>query len=246
MEQEQNIEQVFHPSSGRLAAERPKGGTGIARFFNENGTVKMEGWMQNGVHVGYVKIFDTDGTLLMVKFWNALKYISKKKYQALCDKDPSLPRFEDIDEYNFLAEDLKRERRQEREEAKRIRNQDNSEALQKSEAFCEQVLKRGRTEEAISWLKDKSKGVITLGELQTNKESLKLAQKIYRLGAEKVLAVEIGSDEHGENSGKLIIVLPDDPERRKRLFRWSNTTARSLGFDPDVDIGQKHLFAMLD
>jgi hypothetical protein len=244
MEQDQNVERVFDHSSGKLAAERPKGGTGVARFFNENGTVRMEGWIQKGVHVGYVKIFDTDGTLLMVKFWNNLKYISKKEYHALCDKDPGLPRFDDIGEYNFLAEDLKREQRHQREEAKQIQQQDNSEDLE-NEVFCQQLLKDEHTEEVVSWLKQ-PRVVATLGELQTNRESLELARRLYRLGAEKVFAVEIASDEHGENSGKLVIALPTDTEKRKRLFRWAGANARELGFGPDVDIGQKHLFAMLD
>jgi hypothetical protein len=245
METNEEVEQIFS-KDGKLAAERPKSGTGVTRCFNDKGHVTMEGWLQNGVHLGYVKMFDTDGTLLMVKFWNNLKYLSKKRYLALCDKDSSLPRFEHIEEYNFLADDLKKERRRQQNQAKKLKQQDNTRALENNEAFCQKLLSQAGTEEAVSWLSQSSKGTITLGELPTNRESLQLARKIYTLGADRVLAVEISRYEDGENSGKLVIALPTDPAKRMRLFRWSNSNARKLGFDPDVDIGQKHLFIMLD
>ena len=111
--------------------------------------------------------------------------------------------------------------------------------------FCEDLLNPDDSQEVISWLKDRSKGTRTLGEVQTTKDSLQLARKLYALGAKKDFAVEI-DESGGENSGKLVIALPKEVEKRKRLFRWCAEQARSVGFGPDPDLGQKYARVMLD
>ncbi len=241
-----NVKKVYSPA-GKLCWAGPANGTGVYRCYVEDGTLVAEGWMQNGEQVGWLKSYDSDGTLLMEKFWHRCKILSKKQYHKLCDKNPEMPRFDDAKEYSFItAADLKLERQVQQKQAQALLKVDNTESRKEHEEFCQKRLAEGNPREVVEWLSGEPKGQNTLGELATNKESLKLARKLYSIGAVKVLAIEIGKNERGENSGKLVIVLPSEPEPRKRIFRWSSKQAREQGFDPDVDIGQEHLFVMLD
>lgn len=242
---EDNLEKFCR--DGKLCLTKPKNGTGIMQTFQPNGHLHQEVWMQNGQAMGWCKIYDTDGTLLMEKFMHQFKLMSKRQYHKLCDKDPEMPRFDDANEYSFItAEDLKLERQVQRKKTQAILKQDNTESRKKSEEFCQKRLAEGNPREVVAWLSGQPKRQNTLGELATNQESLKLARKLYSIGAVEVLAIEIGIGEQGENSGKLVIILPIEPENRKAIFRWSSKSAREQGFDPDVDIGQKYIFVMLD
>lgn len=244
-EADDNLEKFYR--NGKLSYAKPKNGNGIVRSYQDNGHLSYEAWMQNGQIVGWWRSYDTDGTLLMSKFVHRFKMMSKKQYHKLCDKNPEMPRFDDATEYSFItAEDLKLERQVQRKKAQAILKQDNTESRKKQEEYCQKLLAEGNPREVVEWLSGEPTGRNTLGELTTNKESLKLARKLYSIGAVKVSAIEIGKSEEGENSGKLVIVLPSEPESRKRIFRWSSKQARAQGFDPDVDIGQEHLFVMLD
>lgn len=240
-----NIEKFYR--DGKLSCTKPKNGTGVMQSFQPNGHLRQECWIQNGKPAGWIKGYDTDGTLLMTKFMYGFKLMSKKQYHKLCDKNPEMLRFDDVKEHSFItAADLKLERQVQQRKAQALLKENNSESRKKHEEFCQKQLAAGNPREVIEWLSGEPKGQNALGELTTNKESLKLARKLYSIGSVKVFAIEIGKNEQGENSGKLVIVLPADSEPRKRIFRWSNKQAREQGFDPDVDIGQEHLFVMLD
>jgi hypothetical protein len=241
MSKRQKYERHYH-EDGTLLGESPKSGTGVARSFGHYAT---EYWMQDGEPMGFIKI--NDGPLLaQVKFIYNGKYLSKKKYHALCDRDPKMPRFEDIEEYNYLAAELKRERTKQRQHVELAEKHGDPGAREKLESFCEKLLDGDTCREAVSWLKDRSRGQLTLSELQTTSESLRLVRRLYALGAKKVFAVGIASDRHGENSGKLVIALPKNPEKRRRVLRWCSKQAQSEGFAADPDIGQKYAFVMLD
>jgi hypothetical protein len=101
--------------------------------------------------------------------------------------------------------------------------------------------------EARAWLdKHTDKCRATLGEL-LNDESLELVNNLYNVGAVEVIAVEIDEYEsEGENTGKLVIVLPGDKENRAKVLNICSGIAEELGFDPLTDYGQKRVFLMLD
>jgi hypothetical protein len=100
--------------------------------------------------------------------------------------------------------------------------------------------------EALQWL-ESSHGRNTLGELSSTQASIDLVKAIYAAGAEDVLAIEIGDYDDGhQNSGKLVIKLPTTKADRARIFDWHGKQAESMGFDAEQDIGQSHLFSMLD
>ncbi len=72
--------------------------------------------------------------------------------------------------------------------------------------------------------------------------------KIYDLGALEVFAVHIHRKRKatGPRTGKLVATLPPDPMQRKAIFDWCEKQGDSLGFTPDPDQGESHLFVLLD
>ncbi|MFL6519665.1 MAG: hypothetical protein ACJ8NS_05545 [Chthoniobacterales bacterium] len=100
--------------------------------------------------------------------------------------------------------------------------------------------------EALSWLKaggDKH----TLGELASTSVSVRLVNAVYRAGATKVWAVEIDRYPDGrENTGKIVIELPDEPRLRSQVLAWASRKSRAKGFGEIYDEKQHYVFLMLD
>jgi hypothetical protein len=88
------------------------------------------------------------------------------------------------------------------------------------ERFIAKLLKGRNKAEALAWLSAGSdESFRNLGELESNEESVSLVREVYELGAVEVLAVEIDSYGDGaENTGNLVIGLPDDAAARRRVF----------------------------
>jgi hypothetical protein len=123
--------------------------------------------------------------------------------------------------------------------------QDNRTPAERADALLNPLLHQSGAREAGSWLKS-GKGLYSLGEL-TPAGSVRLINTIYRAGAVTVTAVEIRVYPDGsENTGKLVLTLPDDPLQRTAVFDWEAKQARKRGFCPAKDVGQHYLFAMLD
>ena len=88
---------------------------------------------------------------------------------------------------------------------------------------------------------------INLGELESNEASLQLVNRFYEAGAIEVVAVEIDKYEgEGENTGKLVVVLPEGAEQRSKVLDLCSDIAQQQGFDPLEDFGQRRVFIMLD
>ena len=50
----------------------------------------------------------------------------------------------------------------------------------------------------------------------------------------------------GENSGNLVVELPEEPADRAKLFKFIGRRAQLLGFEPDLDNGQQYGYIKLD
>lgn len=116
------------------------------------------------------------------------------------------------------------------------------------EEFIRGLLGRSDRAEAFSWLDESTEeSYRTLGELATNEQSIDLVCAAYRAGASEVIAVEIDTyPDGGQNTGRLLVKLPDDAEKRRRVFAWCEPWADRLGFTAGEDVGQEYLFVMLD
>lgn len=115
--------------------------------------------------------------------------------------------------------------------------------LETPDQWCKRLIAQPESKEVIGWLKS---GKNTLGEMWTNIGSIRFAENIYKQGASKVYAIGIDINPGFENAGDLVIELPTEPDKRKKVFVWAGKQARSLGFDPDLDEGQQYLFVALD
>ena len=93
--------------------------------------------------------------------------------------------------------------------------------------------------EAREWLAGGKPGSIrSLGEWDAE-TSQDIIENGYRAGAIKILAVDIGRSDHGdESTNHLIVELPTQPSKRSRMFKWSNELANQSGFGDDPDWGQ--------
>lgn len=102
-------------------------------------------------------------------------------------------------------------------------------------------------EDLFSWLKAGTKDAPrTLGELRSPAASLKLALRIYRAGPKKIWAVEIQKGAEFQNTGRLVVVLPEAQAARAATFNVVNALSAKQGFDPTPDWGQKHALVTLD
>jgi len=116
-------------------------------------------------------------------------------------------------------------------------------------SFCESLISASNAKEAREWLQSGRKRTFTLGELASTEESLALVEKVYAAGAVRVTAVEI--DEYPDmggcqNTGKLVIELPDAPSKRTKVLAWASEIAEKQGFDALSDTGERYVFLMLD
>ncbi|MDQ3816442.1 MAG: hypothetical protein M3362_01975 [Acidobacteriota bacterium] len=122
------------------------------------------------------------------------------------------------------------------------------ESLEKHNQFIRKLLDKPNKAEALSWLEESTdESFRTVGELDSNERSYDLIDEVYKAGAVEVWAVEIDTYPDGhQNTGKLVVLLPSEPKARRRVFGWCGSRAKALGFDPDEDVGQDHLFVMLN
>ena len=111
--------------------------------------------------------------------------------------------------------------------------------------FIRQFLASNKAE-ALEWLGGGSdESFRNLGEMEAG-ESMQFVQRLYDLGAEKVLAVEIDEYPEGANTGHLLVQLPGADAARERVFAFEREHAESHGFDGTADEGQEYLYFKLD
>lgn len=121
-----------------------------------------------------------------------------------------------------------------------------SESSEQKDAFCTELIASTKSREVLAWLREQNSNN-TLGKLKTSQASLQLIEEVMNAGAIKVMAVEIDTyDIRMENTGKLCIELPLEPDIRNRIFKWTGRIANSQGYDQERDVGQRYIFVMLD
>jgi hypothetical protein len=112
------------------------------------------------------------------------------------------------------------------------------------------------SEEALAWLEAASPEKLRTisghegseGRLNRKSRAVAFVKKIYELGAVRVVAVDINREfpEH-EDTDKLIVELPKDPEARAKIFRFHNDFALSRCWDAETpDEGGRYLMFWWD
>ncbi|MDR3401246.1 MAG: hypothetical protein P4L99_02015 [Chthoniobacter sp.] len=120
-------------------------------------------------------------------------------------------------------------------------------AVARVDAFSQSLLSDSESaQEALDWLRAGGKRC-TLGEMASTAVSVRLVNTVYRAGAVKVWAVEIDRSPNGrENTGRLVIELPQEASARAQVLKWASRKSSAQGFGGIEDGGQRYVFVMLD
>ncbi len=213
-------------SKGKLIGSfEIKNGTGVQKEWHEDGTIKIEIPWINGIVTGRIRVYWGDGTVCGDEYNIKNRKVSKKKYLEACKKDPTLPRYDDIE----------KDKKSQAVKKPPIPNNDE---------LCKEIINSQQAKEAREWMKSAK---CILGEATNEEDSKELVESLYKAGAEKVWVFEINIDESGEQySGRLIVEMPADSKKRKKIFVICDEIAENLGFDPEEDCGQNYRLMMLD
>ena len=112
-----------------------------------------------------------------------------------------------------------------------------------SDDFCLRMIDAGRQAAAQAWLEAREH---SLGELSW-KRSRALVAKLHRLGARAIHVCQIRAYPDGtENSGNLVVEMPNEPAKRKSLLKEIDRLAREQGYEGDMDDGQRYSYVKLD
>jgi hypothetical protein len=222
-----------------LGAYEIRNGTGVEKLWHENGKLIGEVSLVNGQFTGRQRTFFEDGVFAGDTYWIKNQKVSKKKYLEACAQDPSLPRYEDDD----LRSTLKLPSTKYRLRKTPVSDAERS----KHDEFITKFRANPNQAEARQWLATGPAGAIrTLGEMDLD-GSLEVVEEGYTAGAQKIIAVNIQSDnEKNETTDHLIVEIPAKGLKRKRAFEWVNELAQQSGFDPEDDWGQGELFIFFD
>ncbi len=203
-------------------------GTGVEKSWYENGQLERESSSIRGKLCGRFRCWCEDGKLVSKSYYIMDKKVSKMKYEEACRADKNLPRYKTDDpelEHSGLAGGYKK----------------GTASVQEQERHNELIrgfLKRHNRGEARQWLAgDKGR---SLGEM-THEGSIEFVEGIYKVGATKVIAVEI----ENETTNCLIVELSPSGSNRQSVFEWNSEIAQGNGFDPDDDWGQNELLIYL-
>jgi antitoxin component YwqK of YwqJK toxin-antitoxin module len=205
-------------------------GTGIGRSFHANGVRAGETCMKNGIPHGYQRCWDESGELYVEVFYVNGRKVSRKRYEQARKEDPILPA--------PPADSVAGAVWPETAAAGPVV------AIQRGEEELRELLAAGPYAEALGWLKE-SDGI--LGEGLAGAEAIGFVELFYKAGAEEVIAIGIDKDpDVGESAGKLVVKLPEDAGRRKKVLRICNSLNREVGFEAERDVGQRFVIVALD
>ncbi|MFW6154173.1 MAG: toxin-antitoxin system YwqK family antitoxin [Planctomycetota bacterium] len=212
-------------------------GTGIYRTWHENGQLAGEFPWVEGASSGRERLFSPQGDLLLQTYLIEGRKVSRKRYMEAAMADPRLPRYDEDEASRREVKQPGRSTATSKTEADRM----------DTDTVCLRLLEDPDAQEALSWLTEPDAPFRSLGEGTEQDESIQLVERLYTLGAVRVTVIEIdGGPNEEQNSGKLIIELPDEQTRRDSVMHVCDDIASDLGFDPETDTGQRYRFLGLD
>ena len=220
---------------------------GIHRLWHENGQVRYEISLYRGKMNGRMRMWAEDGMLYGQRYYFDGRPISKKGCEAKCQTIPGLPRFEDEKTTNTLGNYVRRLRQARKEQVKLGPTTAQLEEERWFDDECKAEAKQRASKELVSWLGKAAKRERELGELSRS-EALRLARKLYGLGALRIWATNIERDEDGaQYSRRVIIALPDASRKRSKIYELCADPARPFigGSVPAIRVGQRFMSVFL-
>jgi hypothetical protein len=210
-----------------------KDGTGVQKSWTEEQGLGDEVSWVNGTITGRWRVYFRDGSIVGDTYWIKNRKVSKKKYIEMCTVDPTLPKYEDL----FGG---KKPRKSGLSRGGKFDKFSNNN-------FCDKLFSEHQMVDALKWLTEPNVPERTIGECTRPEDSIELVKGFYVIGAVKVWTFDIeGGQDEEQNSGKLVIELPGDPQKRQRIFEKCGEVGEESGFDPEPDNGQKYILIMFD
>jgi hypothetical protein len=113
--------------------------------------------------------------------------------------------------------------------------------------FIQKLLRSRRKTEALNWLSASCLGRRrTIGVFKGAKPSIKWVMELYSAGAAKVIAADIKTNAGGnQHSDKIVVILPKDEKLRATVFEWCEQQGDKLGYLPDLDRGEPHMYVYI-
>jgi hypothetical protein len=218
-----------------VATSELKKGTGVLRTLHSEQGLDGEMTYVDGKLTGRQLTYFDDGELAGATYWLENEKVSKKRYLEACKQNPNLPRYED--------EPQTRAKNPAQKKAVKLPNHQS----QPLDELPLKLLQGPRVREALSWLEESRHPSRSLGEATGQDESIRLVKELYSLGAATVHAVEIdGGADEDQNTGRIVIELPQDKQQRENLLKFCGDLSREAGFDAETDLEQRYVLLMLD
>lgn len=202
-------------------------GTGVQRAWHDNGKPQMELSTVRGEFCGRSRCWLSDGTLLSDDIYLRGKLVSADEYRAAAAKDKSLPRL------GRMAKVVKPV------SEKHIHR-----------VFVAGLLAKPNRFEAPAWLAARSADnpARSLGRFKRESDAAKFVAALYDAGATEVIAPDVYRSKKGDEfADALLVRVPKSPAKRKAIRTvCAQLQKRKLGaVQPDMDIGETHLFLSL-
>ncbi len=217
-------------------------GKQIRREFDGSNTLQREtqsyGMLDIGVQFNFLKGKKTGETYFVRK-----KLAARRSYQRARSKYSDMPP-PDVSFRDFGGE-LQRMIAAERKTVAAARQSHipDPERASENDEFCRERISAGTCLDAQIWLRS---GNHTLGEMN-QAESRRLLSRLARYGAVRILACQIDDyGEQGQNTGHLVIELPNEDTPRMKLLKAIARIAELRGFSGDADDGQDYAYFKLD
>lgn len=214
--------------AGRLLGKyRMVKGTGVQRAWHDNGKPQMELSTVRGEFCGRSRSWLSDGTLLSDDIYLRGKLVSADEYRAEAAKDKSLPRLGRV--------------------AKAVKPVSEKHIHR---VFVAGLLAKPNRFESRSWLESGrgDKKARSLGRFKRESDAAKFVAALYDAGATEVIAPDVYRSRKGDEfADALLVRVPKSPATRKEIRTvCTQLQKRKLGaVQPDVDLGETHLFLSL-
>jgi hypothetical protein len=219
----------------------PSGKT-IIRQYDDKGQLASEMHAHGAVDIALMMEF-ADGTKVGEMYVVKDRLASRKRYEQAREQFPDMPvpdsSLEDASAELIKAANKERRLRQ----RARKRHQPDPKSARQIDAFCLALMKRGKREDAVTWVKSSQNA---LGELSPA-ASQRLVEKLLRLGCRRIHACEIAVyDDGAANTGHLVVELPAEAALRKAVLQEIDRLAAAQGYSGELDDGQRYAYLKLD
>jgi hypothetical protein len=205
-------------------------GTGLQRYWHDNGQPKMEISSLNGKFHGRCRDWLRDGTLIREDYCINNQNVTRAAYLKAARKNPNWPQYEGEPAGQVARPGMALERK-------------------KHGLFIQSVFEKPHYAEARAWLnaelRPKSR---SLAKFATTKAALKFVEQLYAAGADTVIVAAIYAGQRKKLFADwLLVQLPAAKSKRNSLRKICQAFCRKRGGAvlPDKDMGETHLFMML-